>query len=90
MAVLAIAITFSICNTSCSKSIKSDNTAASNETGGSTLDKFQVLGNTFFGIIGTAAPTSSTCTFTPPYSYSLYAASAVKSGVTSGAGIGKI
>ncbi|THU36884.1 pectate lyase [Niastella caeni] len=57
---------------------------------GSTLGKYQVLGNTFSGITGTAAPTSSTCTFTPPYSYSLDAASAVKSGVMSGAGIGKI
>jgi pectate lyase len=57
---------------------------------GTTLGKYQVLGNTFSGITGTAAPTSSTCTFTPPYSYPLDAASAVKSGVMSGAGIGKI
>lgn len=57
---------------------------------GSTLGKYQVIGNTFSGITGTAAPTSSTCTFTPPYSYSLDAASAVKSGVIAGAGIGKI
>jgi pectate lyase len=57
---------------------------------GSTIGKYQVLGNSFSGITGTAAPTSSTCTFTPPYSYSLDAASAVKSGVTAGAGIGKI
>jgi len=57
---------------------------------GTTLGKYQVIGNTFSGITGTAAPTSSTCTFTPPYSYSLDAASAVKSGVMAGAGIGKI
>jgi len=57
---------------------------------GTTLGKYQVIGNTFSGITGTAAPTSSTCTFTPPYSYSPDAASAVKSGVIAGAGIGKI
>lgn len=57
---------------------------------GSTLGKYQVIGNTYSGITGTAFPTSSTCTFTPPYSYSLDAASAVKSGVIAGAGIGKI
>jgi pectate lyase len=57
---------------------------------GTTLGKYQVIGNTYSGITGTAAPTSSTCTFTPPYSYSLDAASSVKSGVIAGAGIGKI
>ncbi len=57
---------------------------------GTTLGKYQVIGNTFSGITGTAAPTSSTCTFTPPYSYSLDDASAVKSGVIAGAGVGKI
>jgi pectate lyase len=57
---------------------------------GSTIGRYQVLGNIFSGITGTAAPTSSTCTFTPPYSYPLDAASDVKASVTSGAGIGKI
>jgi pectate lyase len=57
---------------------------------GSPVGRYQVLGNSFSGISGTAAPTSSTCTFTPPYSYGLDPASAVKADVTSRAGIGKI
>lgn len=57
---------------------------------GSPLGKYHLLGNSFSGITGTAAPTSSTCSFSPPYSYSLDPASAVKADVTARAGIGKL
>jgi len=57
---------------------------------GTTLGKYQVSGNSYSGITGTAAPTSSTCSFTPPYSYSMDATSSVKTEVTTKAGIGKI
>jgi pectate lyase len=59
-------------------------------TAGSPIGKYQVSGNSYSGITGTAAPTSSTCSFTPPYSYTLESVGSVKSTVTGGAGIGKI
>lgn len=57
---------------------------------GTTAGKYHVLGNSFSGITGTAAPTSSTCSFTPPYSYAIDPASSVKADVTARAGIGKL
>ena len=57
---------------------------------GTTPGKYQISGNSFSGITGTAAPTSSTCSFTPPYSYTMDATSSVKTEVTTKAGIGKI
>jgi pectate lyase len=56
----------------------------------STIGKWQVAGNYYTGISGTQPPASSTCSFTPPYSYSLDAVSTVKTEVTSKAGIGKL
>lgn len=57
---------------------------------GTTLGKYQVSGNTYTGITGTAAPTTSTCSFTPPYTYTMDATSTVKAEVTTKAGVGKI
>lgn len=59
-------------------------------TAGSPVGKYQVSGNSYSGITGTAAPTTSTCSFTPPYSYSLESVNLVKATVVNGAGIGKI
>ncbi len=55
-----------------------------------TTGKWQISGNFYTGISGTQPPTSSTCSFTPPYSYTLDPVSSVKTEVTSKAGIGKL
>ena len=57
---------------------------------GSTIGKYQLVGNAFSGITGTTPPTSSTCTLTLPYSYTPDATGSVKTEVTTKAGIGKI
>jgi pectate lyase len=57
---------------------------------GSIPGAYQIQGNLFNQISGTAAPVTSTCSFTPTYSYSADPATAVKAGVTAKAGVGKI
>ncbi|WP_207425350.1 polysaccharide lyase family 1 protein [Pedobacter sp. SYSU D00535] len=59
-------------------------------TDGSPAGKFHLIGNSFSGITGTAAPTSSTCNLSLPYAYTADPTSAVKTEVTTKAGIGKI
>ncbi len=50
---------------------------------------WHLVGNQYINCTG-SMPTSSTTSYTPPYSYSLTATGSVKSTVTSGAGSGKI
>jgi pectate lyase len=57
---------------------------------GTILGKYELLGNAFAGVSGIAAPASSTCTFTPSYSYKAESTSTVKESVVSKAGVGKL
>lgn len=50
---------------------------------------WDVRGNVFTNCTGNV-PTTSTCSYTPPYSYSLDAASTVQSNVANNGGVGKI
>jgi pectate lyase len=57
---------------------------------GTILGTYEVTGNLFNGITGIAAPTTSTCSFVPSYTYTPDAASTIKAIVMADAGIGKI
>lgn len=57
---------------------------------GTTPGKYDVVGNVFSGITGTAPPAASTCTLTLPYTYTADAAGVVKTEVTIKAGVGKL
>ncbi|MEI2708164.1 MAG: hypothetical protein V9E96_03995 [Chitinophagaceae bacterium] len=59
-------------------------------TSGSPSGKYQLSNNSYTGITGIAAPSTSTCTLTIPYTYDLKATTDVKALVIAGAGVGKL
>jgi pectate lyase len=59
-------------------------------TDGSPTGRYELSNNSFTGISGTAAPTTSTCTASIPYTYELKPVSEVKALVIAGAGVGKL
>ncbi len=57
---------------------------------GTTLGSYQLNGNRYSGITGTAFPTQSNCSHTPPYSFVLDDINIVKSECMNKSGVGKI